>query len=698
MLRHLLNFSILFLITTSAFAQDENKGQKKSTTSNDRYIIGDNIKIVDGNALDALKLIPAVDVSAEGVVSYRNDQSVQVFLNNRPASQSGEYGPILEQILVGDIEYIDIISNPSARYDADGASGIINIAVKSNNIKNSSANVMIGSAGQDRYDAGIGFQQQDGKFSFNTSYNFKQESRGATMDANLKNFGDNEPLKNTDQTFEGYNGFQKHNFQLGGEYAFNEKNNLSVSTNFVKVDWTRGGDLSTVTTINDGMPDTDFQHNNMDGSKFKGEARVDYIHTTDREGEELAISTAYAAGNVDIDKTLGFYELNNKAATFNNFSFQTDYARNLNRGLRLETGVKTTIRSKSDGLYVENWDDNSESFQPTDSRNNVFNYNEYVAAGYVMVSGTKNKFTYQFGVRAEQTMIRSYLDETPGDVYENNYFKVYPSINLKQDLSDIDNIFFSYSKKVQRPGMRMINPFVDYSNPSYIRQGNPDLDASFMDAFELGYSLDKEKFNFKGSVYYKLNQDPAMWYTHEGEDGVMVNSVENMDKSSSAGIELIADVEVNKWWNVNTNVNIFYAMIDGRNIDPNVYQTSYNWSTTVTSNMKLWKGAQFMMSGTYLSPQKNPQGDVYKRYFINTSISQSIWEGKGSLVLSFDDALDTQRYVMSRSQPTFSEHKTYDWDSRILRVTFRYRLGSNPKKSKNKNGNQQGGSGVVDVF
>ncbi|KXX72318.1 outer membrane beta-barrel family protein [Flammeovirga sp. SJP92] len=670
-----------FGLTTITQAQ-ESDITTQNTNSNDRYEIGVNIKIVDGNALDALQLIPAVDVDADGIVSYRGSEGVQVFINNRPASQSGEYGPILEQILIQDIKYIDIISNPSARYDADGTAGIINIATNTNNLKNTSANVMLGYGSGEKYDGGIGFQKQEGKLSINSSYTFKEENRYTSMDANLQNFGEDEPFKNTDQGYYGDNNFKKHNFQLGGQYDFNEHNNLSVSTNIVKIDWLRDGDLWTEVTEEGNMPHRSIQTNTVDGSKLKGEVRMDYLHTTDREGEELAISTAYAAGDVGIFKELGVLEQNYKDATFSNFSFQTDYARPIGN-LTFETGVKQTVRTKTEGFNVLNYDENSDDFLPNEARNNIFHYNEYVSAGYVMISGAHRKFSYQAGVRAEQTFIRTNLASDPTDIYENDYFKLYPSINLKQGLSEYDNVFFTYTKKVERPSMRMINPFEDHSNPSYINKGNPELDASFINSFELGYNLNKEKVSFKGSLYYRLYQDPARWYTTEGDDGVMVNSVENMDKGSDAGVEFIVDTELKKWWNVNANVNVFYNMIDGRSIDPNVYQTSLNWRTTVTSNMRLWKGSQFMIAGTYLSPQKNPQGDVAGRYFINASISQSVLKGKGSLVLVLDDMLNTQEYIMTRDQPTFSEDKTYGWESRVVRLTFRYRIG-NASSSKKK--------------
>lgn len=680
------HFLFIILFSTNLFAQSKERKEKQNqnTSPNDRYEIGTNIKIIDGNALDALKLIPAVDVDADGIVSYRGDQNVQIFLNNRPASQSGEYGPILEQILVQDINYIEIISNPSARYDADGTAGIINISTSSSNVKNTSANVMLGVGSDDKYDGGIGFQKQEGKLSLNTSYTFKEENRYTSMDANLQNFGEDEPFKNTDQGYYGNNNFMKHNFQVGAQYDFNEHNSLNISTNVIKVDWLRTGELWTEVKEEGSMPHRSSQENSIDGNKLQGEARLDYVHTTDREGEELAISTAYAGGDVGVFKEYGTYEQNTKDASFSNFSFQTDYTRSLSNQLKLETGVKQTIRSKSEGLSVMDFDENSGGFIPNEARNNIFNYNEYVTAAYVMISGSQNKFSYQAGVRAEQTFIRSYLESTPSDVYENDYFKIYPSVSLKQGISEDDNVFFTYTKKVQRPNMRMINPFVDYSNPSYIKQGNPELDASFIDAFEIGYSLNKEKVNFKGSFYYKLYQDPARWYTSENEDGVMVNSVQNMDKASDAGVELIVDTEVTKWWNVNANINVFYSMIDGRNIDPNVYQTSYNWRTTVTSNMKLWKGSQLLLSGTYLSPQKNPQGDVAGRHFINASLSQSVLKGQGSLVLVFDDIMDSQQYEMTRMQPTFSEDKTYGWESKVVRLTFRYRIGGGKPDKKKK--------------
>ncbi|WP_281614651.1 outer membrane beta-barrel family protein [Flammeovirga sp. SubArs3] len=695
MLRNLL-LLILLSYGTSLLAQSqkEHSGSSKPPSNNDRYEIGKNIKIIDGNAIDALKLIPAVDVDADGVVSYRGNTGVQIFINNRPASQSGEYGPILEQILIEDIEYIDIISNPSARYDADGTAGIINISTFSANLKSSSANILLGTGTNDKYDAGIGLNKQDGKLSLNLGYNYKQENRYTSMDANLKNFGEDEPFKNTDQQYYGDNNFEKHNLSLGGQYDFNEKNSLNVAANLVWVDWGRYGDLTTIETIDQGRPDSSSVYNTNVGQKFKVDGRLDYLHTTDREGEELAMSLAFAAGDVDVDKTMGTSEYNNTTATFNNFAFQTDYSRLLGNGLRLETGFKQTYRGKSQGLYVLDYDENTGGYIPNEDRNNIFNYNEHVTAGYAMVSGNKNKFSYQVGVRVEQTFIRSYLESDPSKVYENDYFKIYPSLNLKQGLGEYDNVFFSYSRKVQRPGMRMINPFEDTSNPSYIQQGNPELDATFLDIFEIGYAINKEKFNIKTSLFYKLYTDPARWYTTE-ENGVMINTVVNMEKSVDAGWEVVGDLTLNDWWSINGNLSIYYNMIDGTNVDESVYQTSYNWNAGLSSNMKLWKGSQFLLTYKYMSPSKNPQGDVKGRYFINASLSQSMMKGQGSLILSVDDVLDTQQYAMTRNQPTFSEDKLYDWESKVVRLTFRYRIGGGNKTTSKQKGSQEQLGGAI---
>ncbi|OHX66116.1 outer membrane beta-barrel family protein [Flammeovirga pacifica] len=690
MLRRLILQLFFFCIPFVAFTQEneETKDQK----NNNRYFIGKDIKIVDGNAIDALKLIPSVDVDADGVVSYRGNNGVQVFINNRPASQSGDYGPLLEQIFIQDIKYIEIIANPSARYDADGTAGIINLEVDRKNMNSTTTNVMLGMGNNNKYDAGLGFSKNTGKLSVNAGYNYKQENRYQTMDAELLNF-DNGEEKATYQDYYGNNFFEKHNFQLGGQYDFNDQHSLSISTNVSGVNFYRGGTLTTEEFEGDDYLHN-AQYNNHFGEKKVMDNRLDYVFKTNNEGE-LSTSVAWATGGVQHQKNIGDSEINNTDATFNNAAFQLDYQQELKNGMTWEAGIKQTYRNKSQGLEVLDYNEQGDDFILNTDRSNTFIYNESVSAAYFMVSGQKNSFSYQLGVRGEYTYIDSYLMTEPNNNYVNDYFNLYPSVNLKQGLSENDHLFFSYSRKVQRPSMRMINPFEDTSNPSYIHKGNPTLDATFLDIFELGYGIDQDNYQLKFTGFYKYHTDPARWYTFDGEGDYMINTVVNMDHAVDAGVEVVGDVKLLDWWNVNGNISVFYSEIDGTSIDPGNYQESVNWRTSITSSMALWKGSQLQLSFTYLSPSFNPQGTVDGRYFMKASLSQSVHKGRGSLVLTVDDLLDSQHYTMYRDQPTFSEHKVYEWESKVVRLMFRYRIGGNgQKKSPQKNQNAEMGTNL----
>ncbi|MBB3697948.1 TonB-dependent receptor [Flammeovirga yaeyamensis] len=680
MLRRIIIQLFFLFIPLFSISQNLEEAKKQDQEDDNRYFIGKDIKIVDGNAIDALRLIPSVDVDADGIVSYRGNTGVQVFINNRPASQSGDYGPLLEQIFIQDIKYIEIIANPSARYDADGTAGIINLEIDRKNMNSTTTNVMLGVGNNDKYDAGLGFSKNTGKLSINAGYNYKQENRYQTMDAELLNF-DDDYEKATYQDYYGDNFFEKHNFQVGGQYDFNDQHSLSLSSNFAATNFYRGGTLATEEF--EGDDHTIFsQYNNHFGEKQVMDNRIDYVYKTNNDGE-LATSLAWATGQVEHQKNIGEHEINDTDVTFNDAAFQLDYQQKLKNGMTWEAGVKQTYRNKTQGLMVYDYSENKDGFLPNEDRSNVFTYNEYVSAAYLMLSGKKNKFSYQLGVRGEYTYINTYL-ETDATKNVNDYFNLYPSINLKQGLSEHDHLYFSYTRKVERPSMRMINPFEDTSNPNYIHKGNPNLDATFLDIVELGYGIDQENYQLKFSTFYKYYTDPARWYTFDGEGDYMVNTVINMDHAIDAGVEVVGDVKLLDWWNVNGNFTVFYSEVDGTSIDPGNYQQNVNWRTSLTSSMELWKGSQLQMQFTYISPSFNPQGTVDGRYFMKASLSQSVNKGQGSLILTVDDILDSQHYTMYRDQPTFSEHKVFEWESKVVRLMFRYRIGGGNQKGPQK--------------
>ncbi|WP_281225817.1 outer membrane beta-barrel family protein [Flavobacterium aquiphilum] len=660
------------------------------------YNVGQDMIVKGGTVSDVLDNVPSVSVDTEGNVSLRGSDNVRILIDGRP-SYAVNIAEALRQLPADAIDKVEVITNPSARYDAEGGSGIINIILKKG--KNQGFNgTFIASTGiPETYGLSANLNYKTERLNYFTTAGYNHRTNEGGGKTNSQYFNDDGSVKNyldedrdTKRTNDGFNG------RAGLEWTVAENTYWTNAINYEKYT----GDSNDIINYNN----YDAAHN-FTGSTYRlnngdtGSENVSYnsnlIKNFNDKGHKLTIDGSLSRNTDDSQSIItGSNNYNN---TLNNqvqkqAQIQADYVLPLGKGSQFEAGYKGSFGDLNNQYYV--LDDQGARI---DNLSNTLEYKENINALYTQYGFKVNKFSYLFGLRWEDTNIHVNLLDT-NDFNTKKYNNLFPSAFVSYEISDQSNLTTSYSKRLTRPRGRFMNPAVNYSSNVNIFQGNPDLDPSLTDKFDFGYIKRWDKVTFNTSAYFENTKDVFSFV--RSQTGDLVNGVPvvksqpiNLGHEQKYGFEFTLNYTPFKIWRVNSNFNLYnvkttgehtYTDTNGNYIVQNLDNQANNWFARVNSKLTLPYKIDWQLNAMYNGAQKTAQGRSLDQFSMNTAFSKDLMKDKATLAFNISDIFNTRKmrsYTYLDNQTSYSEMQ---FRKRQFNLSFTYRFNK-PKNDKEKN-------------
>lgn len=667
-----------------------------------------NLVSAGGSAVDVMQNIPAVTVDIDGNVSLRGSTNVNILVDGRPSNLSGmSRQAILEQIPASSIEAIEIITNPSAKYNPDGMSGIINIKLKKKTAQGLNGLVSSSIGTGNRYNSSVNLNYSTSKFNLFGSWDgrwFQGKGYGNTYRiATLKdtNFY-------THQYSEMKRKMNNNNVKLGFDWYINQKNTITLSGQMGHDESSREQNLFSYSNdYNQTSYEHYFKQNTESENENSNSINLSYRKTFEKKNKEFTADFSFSKSdeseNTDmnnqvlLDNYLPFNGVDEIQLQLNNGNTQNgsaliNYILPINEKLKLETGFQGIYRKIDNDFNLKNFDYLSKTYIIDTNSINHFIYNENINAVYGTLSKEWESISIQIGVRLEQAYTTA-EQITQAKTFENNYFSVYPTLHISKKLPNKNEMQFSYSRRVNRPNIYDLNPFKDYSNPLVINYGNPYLKPEYINSFELGHSKFWEKRSFYTSIYYRQINDVIKRISYLGTDGISYMTNENLSKGISYGVDLILEQEIAKWWRINANFSYFRTLIEGNSIDGSISTDNYSWTSKLNSNMTLLKNLSIQISANYRAPIITPQGKMYETYSADIAMKKDFMkDNRLSVSFRVSDVFNTQKFDMEAFGNNFYSTMTRKRQSQAAFLTLSYKInGGLKQKPKRKPVENNGG-------
>ena len=702
-----------------------------------------NLVSAGGDASDVLENVPSVSVDEEGSVSLRGNSNVKVLIDGKPSELLGnDLATVLSQIPASTIANIEVITNPSAKYDPEGMSGIINIKLKEKGNKGLSGNINLtaGSAVEDffpRTNGSAGINYSTKKWGFSASMDRRFNERGRRSD-NMKLL-----LNPTRDGLEAWMRSQQTgnstNLSGGGKIGFdwyiNDKTSLTLSYN----GRVHGHPTDDAIIANENLLD---QRYGIDSSLYSARSldqitsgnsngnfntfSLNFTKQFDNPEQELMIDANWNIGKHyrESSQILDYWnptipnyekrdvsESDNKRAVVN-----INYSHPFSKTLKMEVGYNLNYSNRYsiydyylNGSDVRN-DDMSYEFYNT----------EYINAIYATVGYSYGKLSGQIGLRGEFTSLngRKEMLGKENDSINKQYTSPFPTVHLSYQITDMQSAQLSYSRRINRPNMWTMMPNVDLSNPEHIRFGNPNIDPEYTDAVELGYSIILPTTTIFTSAYYRQTNNRISWFNFlwteenairygfdwvldiagdEVDKGKLAQTSLNIEKSVNYGLELIIDQQITKWWKINVSANLFGNYTDATIINDKEIK-SFNWDAKLNSTMNLPGEWTIQTSAMYFAPSKTIQGERAARFFSDIAIKKNI-NKKITLSLRYADIFRTAGHnstTITDDYISFRHGRPY---RQSLTLNFSYRFGDGipmkkaPKKHLDNGAGGEAGGG-----
>ncbi|WP_298758188.1 TonB-dependent receptor [uncultured Psychroserpens sp.] len=683
--------------------------------------IGKDLTTSGPTASDIMNNIPSVNVDQQtGDISLRGNQNVQVMvdgkLSNIPAAQ------LLKQIPSTSIKQIELITNPSAKYNPEGMSGIINIILHKNvNIGfNGNANVGLSYQLEPKFNSSIDMNYRNGKLNFYGSY-------GNNISDNRNTGLLTQTEADVSQTFNFLDQRNSHLFKVGVDYYINDKNTFSIFTNQNIFDGGTLGEtnLFSISNPSIGQLQTFDNVNENESQQYN----VNYKLDLDKEGHNIELEVDHNLFDSDlvtvnrftgVDARPNFDEFTDTER--NRTTINLDYVNPLSETAKLELGLQARLFDNSIGYNSDARVRNEfGDYIPTQT---LFDYERNIYSAYATYGKKKDKWSYQVGLRAESVQVEALAidtdltnDTTTNFPFENDYFQVYPSAFVTYNPSEKNSYQFSYSRRVDRPGVGQVNPIPEFNTPLISQFGNPELEPQFTNSVEVNYTRNLEKGSITAGVFYRLiedeiNQGVFVDRSDLGSGRVILTN-DNFDNTSAYGVEISSSYRPTKWWSLNASFDLYARKQTGiaESLDPTIINPTeadialnevevdniiYNFR--VFNNFKASKKLSFSAFAMYRGKDTGLNFEMDPMYFVNLGMRYSFLEdNRATFSMNFNNVFDTQEISIVSERP-FRQTVDFQPEFNTIFVGLSYRFGGGKyraKSRKRRDNDEKSGGGIL---
>lgn len=649
-----------------------------------------NLTQIGGTAADLLKNMPGVLVGADGEVTLRGKTPLTL-INGRISGIAGiDRSAQLQQIPASSIDRIEIINNPSSKYDADAEGGIINIILKKNSDAGTNGAFALGAGKGDRYrlNASALLNHNTGKWNIGGAYDNWYTTRTRSAKGDRINYDVPDMYYLTQRRFDerlvfyqnakatvDFSPSKKNLFNFEGLWAFPGEDNRETLKN-------------TYETINRDFTGSNQRYSNEIRRSNTVEASLKYVRRFDDPEKLLTTNVSNAFNKEKEDTDITTTELSQDGEPLGTSSIQRthvyqhtnllnyslDYAQSLTTHGLFESGYKGIMRylnSDYERATLEN-----DIYVPDPLNTNVFVFKEQIHAAYAQFTGWKGdkdapRWKYNAGLRAEQVWNNGETVDLSTS-FKNQYFNWFPSGSVAYYTKKQNNIRLSYSKRITRPSLGQLSPFTDITDSLNQRSGNPNLKPELIHSWELAYNHNIGKGSISVAAFYRIRNNAILPYTVLDENGVAFTQPQNFGKAVTLGTEAITSYSPFSFYSFNASLSAFRVTIDDTGNASEVSKNLISWYAKLVNNFSFGKNGTLQVTGNYTAPTVIPQGESIAVYFVDAGFQYKIMKGKGRVGTVVTDIFNTQKSGLITSDSNFTFSRIFKQDTRAIMVTFGY--------------------------
>ena len=640
------------------------------------------ITAAGGTATDLLKNTPTVSVDAEGAITLRG-KSPLILINGRNSNLSNP-----GQIPASSIESIEIINNPTAKYDANAESGVINIKLKKNKQNGTNGALALGAGlgSRGRINSSILINNKTKKVNLGLAYDNRFAGRTRNINGSRTNFylpdtyllNQNRKDKRLEQLQNlkfnidfSSNAKNSFSFEALGNLEgqdnneslitaiYKQNNNLNVNTNRHSLEMARGK-----------VAEFAFDYS----KKFNTERKslTGNITSSIENGKENTTITSQSLDKNDVGTGNPWFEKTHNYEKGNISTAKLDYSFPVSKKAQLETGYKSIFRHIN--ADYETADLLNNMYVVNTAASNIFNFNEQVHALYATYNSSigspeKQHWKYDFGIRAEQVFNKGNTQNN-STKFSNQYLKLFPNASLVYYTKAEEYFKLSYGKRINRPGLGQLNPFTDITDSLNPHSGNPNLKPEIIHAVELGYNKEWSNTSFSSNIFYRYAVNTIRQYVLSQSNGINLTYPVNIGSAVTYGVENVISVKAAKFYDCNASLSLFQQQLNGSNVSTDAVQSAFGWYAKIINNFMPWPNSKLQVMGNYNSALATPQGKRIAQYFADIGFQQKLGKGNARLGLTVTDIFNTFKSGYINNTAAFSNYRNSKADTRAFIITF----------------------------
>lgn len=664
------------------------------------YNVGKDLTVRGGTVSDVLDNVPSVSVDVEGNVSLRGNDNVRILINGKPSGLVGlNSTDALRQLPAEAIEKVEVITSPSARYDAEGTAGIINIILRRSKLQglNGAVTLNAGEPTSAGISGNINYRTGDFNFFNTTGYRYRDIPGQSTTKTEYFNGNDPSTFLDEFREFErtrkglttnvGVEWYVNETSSITTSLLYRDSDNESETTNTIR-ELDAGGGLINETLRLDPEFEIDktVEYSLNYDKQFNGDSQhrltVDFQYENSKEDENSIITED--GSDAERVRTLEDQD---------RILLQFDYVQPIGENGQFEFGYRGNFNEMNTDYTLE-FNDGGNFVLDTDVSNNLI-YKEQINAVYSQF-GTKikEKFSFLLGLRMEATQIT--IDQvTSGDYQQKNYVGLFPTLNLGYEFDENSSLTLGYNRRLRRPRSRFINPFPSRSSATNLFQGNPDIDPSYSNGVDLGYLNRFGKLTLTTSVYFQHATNNFTFISEDTGDTVLVGGTEvpvirrspiNLSTNDRFGTSLTLTYRPTRKWNMNGNFNLFRSETKGSHNGVSYDAKNVSWFIRLNNKFTLPGDFDWQTRLFYIGPSEDAINKRKGMFSLNLAFSKDVFKEKGSIAFNISDVLNTRKRQMESTTATFFSDSEFQWRKRSFNLSFTYRFN----QKKKRNGGERG--------
>jgi len=664
------------------------------------YNVGKDITVRGGSVADVLDNVPSVSVDLEGNVALRGNQNVRILINGKPSGLVGLSGPQgLRSLPAESIEKVEVVTSPSARYEASGTAGILNVILKKEELEGFNGSFILNGGAPTTYGGNATLNWRTKKLNiFSTTSLRDSESRGGG-DFESENFN---PVRFVNEDRDYQRNRKSIFFNLGAEYYFNDDTSLTIS-GFVRTSDNESNNNTKIDNLNaagvvvDQFGRYQFEEEIDNSQQFT----TNFTKKFDDKGHELVIEFQTESSEEDeSDLAENTSTFNQESDTFEDQSrtlLQMDYVWPVNENTQFEIGYRGDFSLQETDYNVFDLLDNGRT--PNTELTNFLGFTQKINAAYAQFGKKINKFSYLIGLRMEKTHIE--IDQKTAKIFkEKDYTDWFPTLNFSFEFTEKENITLGYSRRIRRPRSWSLNPFRSLTSLTFFRQGNPDLDPSYSNLFDLGYLKRWNKFTFNSSVYYQKATQVIERITETTGEFVVVSvnplvelpefrsTSVNLSENIRTGTEFTLTYSPKRQVRLSGNFNIFNSETIGFYKGVPLDRKIVSWFMRFNSSFPLAFGINSQLNGFYFGPRANAQTESKGVVSFSGALNKPMFNDKATLSFRVSDIFNSSRRKSTTETADFRNYTEFQWRQPSYVFTFTYRI--NERKMGKRRSNRRG--------